>query len=138
MAILKRFQLAQVSLGAESGSDRILSEIGKGTTVQRYREVAALCRDAGIALHCLWMIGHPGETPETLQQTVDAARELGDDRGHASYAIPFPGTEFWVQAQTAGEVLDWDYSHWDNRHVIFKPHGVTVDQLVNAKREIGG
>ncbi len=137
-AVLQRFRMAQVSLGAESGSNRILREIGKGTTVEQYRKVAAICRRVGFRLHCLWMIGHPGETPGTLEQTISLAREIGDDRGHASLAIPFPGTQFWHQAKTSGEILDWCYTNWDNRHVIFKPHGVTVQHLVEAKQEIGG
>ena len=136
VGILSRFKLARVSLGAESGSDRILAEINKGTTMAQYRKVAALCRRAGIHLHCLWMVGHPGETPMTLRETVAAARELGDDAGHASLAIPFPGTQFWHQAKTTGEILDWDYSHWDNQHVIFKPHGVRTGQLKAAQKEI--
>ena len=136
VGILKRFKLAQVSLGAESGNDGILQTLNKGTTVAKYRQIASLCRRENIHLHCLWMVGHPGETPMTLRETVAAARELGDDAGHASLAIPFPGTQFWHQAKTTGEILDWDYSHWDNQHVIFKPHGVRTGQLKAAQKEI--
>ena len=136
VGILKRFKLAQVSLGAESGNDGILQTLNKGTTVARYHEIAALCRREGIRLHCLWMLGHPGETPQTLRQTVQLARRIGDDGGHPSYAIPFPGTQFWQQAPESGQILDWDYSHWDNRHVIFRPHGVRTGQLKAAKMEI--
>lgn len=136
VGILKRFKLAQVSLGAESGNDGILQTLNKGTTVARYREIADLCRRENIRLHCLWMVGHPGETPATLRDTVQLARSIGDDPGHASYAIPFPGTAFWKQAPAAGEILDWDYSHWDNRHVIFRPHDLRTEQLKGARMEI--
>ncbi len=136
VGILKRFKLAQVSLGAESGNDGILQTLNKGTTVARYREIHDICRRENIRLHCLWMLGHPGETSTTLRQTVELARAIGDDGGHASYAIPFPGTAFWQQARAAGEILDWDFAHWDNRHVIFRPHDLRTEQLKGAKMEI--
>ncbi len=136
VGILKRFKLAQVSLGAESGNDGILQTLNKGTTVARYREIADLCRRENIRLHCLWMLGHPGETPQTLRQTVDLARTIGDDAGWVSYALPLPGTQFWKDAPAAGEILDWDFAHWDNSRIIFKPHGVSIKQLQAAKMEI--
>jgi len=136
VGILKRFKLAQVSLGTESGNDGILQTLNKGTTVARYREIADICRRENIHLHCLWMLGHPGETPATLRQTVQLARRIGDDRGWVSYALPLPGTSFWQQAPGAGKILDWNFEHWDTKRVIFKPHGVTVEQLQSARREI--
>jgi len=122
----------QLSLGAESGDNRILRAINKKTTIEDYIRTHNLVyphRDK-ILLHCLWMIGNIEETEESLKATYELSQEIGtDDNPFFGYAIPFPGSYFWRNRETFGRVVTYNWSKWNNRNIIFVPNGLSSEQL---------
>lgn len=136
--LLKQVNIKQVSLGAESGNDVILNRINKGTTTEDYRRIHSLVKanGDGIDLHCLWMLGNVGETDATMQDTVRLAGEIGTNQSWASFAIPFPGTQFWKQALTAGKIQTWDFGRWHNRELVFVPNGCSAERMKRYRKEI--
>lgn len=68
--------LYRVRLGVESGSQKILDEMGKGITPAQIRAAVTNLAKAGIKTTTYWVIGHPGETEEDFQQTLDLVEEL--------------------------------------------------------------
>jgi len=80
-------------VGFESGDEEILKNIKKGATLQMAREFARNCKKAGIRIHGDFIIGLPGETKETIQKTIDFAKELDCPTVQISLAHAFPGTE---------------------------------------------
>ena len=89
-------------VGYESGSQQILVNIKKGLRVERARRFAADCRDLGITVHGTFILGLPGETAETIQETIRFAREVNPHTIQVSVAAPYPGTELYRQAQENG------------------------------------
>jgi hopanoid biosynthesis associated radical SAM protein HpnJ len=85
-------------VGYESGNQQILINIKKGLRVERARRFAADCRDLGITVHGTFIIGLPGETRETIQETIRFAREVNPHTIQVSVAAPYPGTELYRQA----------------------------------------
>lgn len=71
--------LYRVRLGTESASQRILDEMDKRITVDQMKATIASLAYAGIKTTTYWVIGHPGETEEDFQQTLDLVEELKDD-----------------------------------------------------------
>jgi hypothetical protein len=71
--------LYRVRLGTESGSQRILDAMGKNITVEQIKASVSAFAHAGIKTTTYWVIGHPGETEEDFQQTLDLIEELKDD-----------------------------------------------------------
>ncbi|MCP4151601.1 MAG: radical SAM protein [bacterium] len=71
--------LYRVRLGTESGSQEILDRMNKGITVDQIRAAISALAYAGIKTTTYWVIGHPGETEEDFQQTLDLIEELKDD-----------------------------------------------------------
>ena len=134
MELLLSVGTHHVSLGAESGDDNVLHVIGKHTTTERYRKIHATLAGSSITLLGLWMLGNISDTNETMRRTVELSRQVGNTVPWFSFAIPFPGTKFWHVAKDYGKIIDWNFSHWDNRHVIFLPHGVTEGDLHKWKR----
>src|SRR5262249_24944036 len=63
-------------VGFESGDDQILKNVRKGATVEMGRRFARDCRRLGIRIHGDFIIGLPGETKDTIQRTIDFAREI--------------------------------------------------------------
>ncbi len=80
-------------VGLESGSDQILKNIKKGATVAMAREFVKNCKKVGITIHGDFILGLPGETKETIQKTIEFAKELDLETIQVSMAHAFPGTE---------------------------------------------
>jgi hopanoid biosynthesis associated radical SAM protein HpnJ len=80
-------------VGFESGDPQILKNIKKGATVEMAREFMKNCKKVGIKVHGDFIIGLPGETKETIQKTIDFAKELDCETIQVSLAHAMPGTE---------------------------------------------
>ena len=102
LAVLRDNGLRLLLVGYESGSQQILINIKKGLRVDRARRFAADCRDLGITVHGTFILGLPGETEETIQQTIRFAREVNPHTIQVSVAAPYPGTELHRQAVENG------------------------------------
>jgi hopanoid biosynthesis associated radical SAM protein HpnJ len=89
-------------VGYESGNQGILDNIKKGIRIEEAREFTRNCRKLGITIHGTFILGLPGETPETIRQTVEFAKELDVFSIQVSLAAPYPGTELYRQATENG------------------------------------
>ncbi len=108
LRVLKENGLRCLMVGIESGSDEILRGIRKGITTDQARIFMKACRRLGILTHATFTVGLPGESRETLRQTIRFARELDPDTIQVSIATPYPGTEFYRQAEENGWLLPAD------------------------------
>jgi hopanoid biosynthesis associated radical SAM protein HpnJ len=102
LAALRDNGLRLLLVGYESGNQQILINIKKGLRVERARRFAADCRDLGITVHGTFILGLPGETRETIQETIRFAREVNPHTLQVSVAAPYPGTELYRQAVANG------------------------------------
>src|SRR5262245_4773732 len=84
-------------VGFESGDPQILKNIKKGATVEQARAFTKNCKKVGIKIHGDFIIGLPGETKETIQTTLDFAKELDCETIQVSIAHAYPGTEMYTQ-----------------------------------------
>ena len=91
-----------IAPGFESASQDILNNVKKSATVAQNREAARIIHDAGIEVWGYFMFGNPGETHETIRQTIDMSKELPITIANFSIASPYPGTEFHKQAKENG------------------------------------
>lgn len=84
--------LREVLVGVESGDQRILDGIHKGTTVEQNTLVREWCRDIGIRYKASIILGLPGEDHASMQATLDWVLSNRPDRVNICTYIPFPGT----------------------------------------------
>jgi radical SAM superfamily enzyme YgiQ (UPF0313 family) len=84
-------------VGFESGDPQILKNIKKGATVEQARAFAKNCKKVGIRIHGDFIIGLPGETRDTIQRTIDFAKEIDPETIQVSIAHAYPGTELYDQ-----------------------------------------
>ncbi len=94
--------LRLVLVGYESGDQGILDGIKKGIRIEEAREFTANCKKLGITIHGTFILGLPGETPETIRRTVEYAKQLDLFSIQVSLAAPYPGTELYRQALENG------------------------------------
>ena len=86
-------------VGYESGNEQILRNIKKGVAVERARRFTQDCHDLGILIHGTFILGLPGETKDTIEETIRFAQEMNPETLQVSLASPYPGTHFydWVK-----------------------------------------
>ncbi len=82
-------------VGYESGDQQILKNIKKGATVERARQFTKDCHKLGLVIHGDFIMGLPGETHETINNTIAFAKELDVETIQVSVAHAYPGTELY-------------------------------------------
>ncbi|MFH1469534.1 MAG: radical SAM protein [Pseudomonadota bacterium] len=98
----------QVSFGMESGAQPVLDAMGRGVRVADNERACALTKAAGLLCHTSWIVGYPGETPETLRATMGVVRRMRPTTAVFGVLRPYPGTRVYLEAQAAGTLVgDW-------------------------------
>jgi radical SAM superfamily enzyme YgiQ (UPF0313 family) len=110
--MLRRAGCYQVAFGVEAGSQAVLDEVGKGTTKEAIRRAVAWCREAGIETFGFFMLGLPGETRASMQETIDFACELELDLAKFAITIPLPGTPLFARYEREDRILTRDWSRY--------------------------
>jgi len=82
-------------IGFESGNQRILNLLRKGTTPERNRQAASICRQHGRVIWANYMLGMPTETKEEVMDTVNLIREIDPDYYSPAFFTPHPGTDLY-------------------------------------------
>jgi hopanoid biosynthesis associated radical SAM protein HpnJ len=89
-------------VGYESGNDETLKRIKKGVTTEEMRRFTKACHKAGVVIHGTFILGLPVETRESIEQTIQFARDLDVFSLQVSLAAPYPGTELYEMARQNG------------------------------------
>ena len=93
-------------VGFESGDPQILKNIKKGATVERARDFARDCHSLGLTIHGDFILGLPGETKESIRNTINFAKTLDCETIQVSIAHAYPGTEFYEYAAKNGFITN--------------------------------
>lgn len=125
-----------VSFGVESGNTEMLKRIKKGISLEQVINAVNMCNEAGISPHASFILGLPGETPETLKETVDFGEKLknmGVSHGFHLLA-PFPGTEVREEKEKFDiRFLSDDWRDYHANRAIVETSSVTrkmLDEIV--------
>jgi hopanoid biosynthesis associated radical SAM protein HpnJ len=102
LEVLKDNGLRLLLVGYESGNQKILHNIKKGLLVDVAKRFSKDCRELGIVIHGTFILGLPGETKETIEETIRFATEINPHTIQVSLAAPYPGTFLHKQATDNG------------------------------------
>ncbi len=108
LEVLKDNGLRLLLVGYESGNQQILVNIKKGMRIEVARQFTKDCHELGIVIHGTFILGLPGETQATIQETVQFARQINPHTIQVSLAAPYPGTFLYQQALENGWLLGAD------------------------------
>jgi anaerobic magnesium-protoporphyrin IX monomethyl ester cyclase len=133
---MKQAGCTAVSFGVESGSPEILTTIKKGITLDQVVRAVSMCNDVGVTPQASFILGLPGETLQTLQQTVAFAghlKSLGVLHGYHLLA-PFPGTDVRENSQDYDiQIMSNDWNDYHANQAIVRTSAVdqqTLDGIV--------
>ena len=93
LEVLRDNGLRLLLVGYETGNQQILNNIKKGMRVDVARRFTKDCHELGITIHGTFILGLPGETKETIEETIRFAAEINPHTIQVSLAAPYPGTE---------------------------------------------
>lgn len=122
-----------ISYGVESGNQTILDNIKKGITLEQINQAFRWTRQAGIEALAHVIFGLPGETKETIQQTVAFVINLKPDYAQFYCAIPFPGTELYQKAKEQNWLTTEDWSKFEINQAILNTPLLTAAELDQAR-----
>jgi hopanoid biosynthesis associated radical SAM protein HpnJ len=108
-------------VGYESGNQQILHNVKKGMRVDVAKRFAKDCRELGIRIHGTFILGLPGETKETIEETIRFATEVNPHTIQVSLAAPYPGTFLYDQALKNGWLDESNASLVDEHGVQIAP-----------------
>ena len=121
LEVLKDNGLRLLLVGYESGNQQILHNIKKGMRIEVARQFTRDCHELGIKIHGTFILGLPGETKETIEETIRFATEINPHTLQVSLAAPYPGTFLYDQAVQNGW-LDAEHAELiDERGVQIAP-----------------
>lgn len=134
LELMKATGLYLISLGIESGTDRVLTLMKKGLTVAKIRTYTAMIARHGIEIAGFFILGFPTETAADMEATVTLSLELPLLRANYFTYLPFPGTESYRELEAAGELaqVDWDRFYFMN--AAYTPRGISREELKAIQR----
>ena len=120
----------QVLYGLESGDEGMLKTLGKGNTVEQNLQAIRWAREAGLEVRGDFIVGTPGETMESLKNTLRFALTSGLDYAHFNKFVPFPGTDLYRDLVREGYSFDFSSgcSILDHGALLFVPPSLNREE----------
>jgi len=134
--LLKAFREAgcwAILFGAESGVQKNLNTLRKGTTLEQIRQAVKDAQDVGLRVSTPFLFGIPGETFEEGLQTIQFAIDLNPDLANFHAITPFPGTELYDNRAIYGTVSD-ELTDFTYQGAAFIPHTMTREQIMQLRQ----
>ncbi len=129
LTLLKESGCWQLMFGIESGSQKILKAMKKGTKLHQIENAISLCRKLGIKTFGMFILGFPGETIETLQETVEFIKALKLNDIACFLFTPLPGSDIYEHIEKYGQYKkQWDKGN-SMEHSLFIPEGLEEKTL---------
>lgn len=133
LALMKKSGCIGVKFGIESSDAVILGAVHKPVKIDRIKLLIENCKKLGLLRHASFMFGLPGETNETLKETIDFAFSLDLTSSQLAIATPLPGTPFYTMAKEKGWLTSEDWSDYEpHYHAVIQYPDCSKDSLLMA------
>lgn len=143
MRTMKESGCRSLCVGFESGNQQILDNMKKMIRLEEMGDFMICAKKAGILIHGCFMVGLPGETQKTMQETLDLAKRLTPDTVQFYPVMVYPGTEAYNWYQERGLIKTTDFSKWITpeglHNTVISTEALSSEELVgfcdDARRE---
>ena len=132
---MKKAGCWMVGYGVESSNQDILDRSKKGIKVEQIKEACAQTRKAGMEISAHIVFGLPGDTKETIKETVRFAKKIGFDYAQFYCATPWPGTELYKMAQKEGWLRkDAPWSEYEQNVSVLDIEGLRAEEVTKLRK----
>jgi len=147
MRRMKEASLDLIMYGFEVGNQRVLDDTGKKTTLAQGRRAMEYTKKFNVRSMGLFMLGLPGDTRASCNETINFAKEIDPDIVKFNIAVPFPGSKFFEDYRnnmgSTGSLnnkftswYDWaSYNNDEDREIIYSPKFINKKELVDLQRK---
>lgn len=122
-------------IGFESISRKTLCKVHKyQNSPERYQELVKKLHDHGILVFGLFMFGFDDDDDDVFENTARFCIDANFDACAYSIMTPYPGTLSWFEMVEKDRVVSYDWDKYDQGHVVYRPIGLTPEQLRDGQR----
>ena len=123
----------QVFFGVESGCQQILDAVNKKTSIIQNEKAIKMAKNEGLFVTISVIIGYPGETRDTLIQTLDFVKKVKPDDAYLCVATPYPGTELRKLVEKNGWKMSLDWSLYDTITPVFENPDLSSEEIEKSR-----
>lgn len=132
---MKKAGLYAVKYGVESAAQELVDRCGKCLDLKKTERIIEYTKSLGIKVHLTFAFGLPGETKETIKESIDYALRLDPQSVQFSIITPFPGTALFEELDRKGRIFTKDWSLYDGHYsCVFQPDNLSASDLEEAKQ----
>ncbi|KPQ41242.1 MAG: Fe-S oxidoreductase [Candidatus Methanoperedens nitroreducens] len=133
---MKQAGCGAVSMGIESGSQKIMAGTDKKASVEMASEAIKMVKDAGIKVNCSFIFGLPGENWETVNDTINFVRQTLPTGAQFNVVAPYPGTKLYDIAMEKGWITKkTDFRSMFQHESIMRTDELTTEELESARKK---
>ena len=134
MEIMKSSGCRALEIGVESGSELILKNMNKGTTIPQAIKVFQWAKELNLERHAFFMIGYIGETRDTVKETIDLAKKLSPSSLVFNIATPLPGTDFHKETAERKLIVNDNWGDYDSeRNAVSRTEALSRKELLKLQ-----
>ena len=133
-AALKKAGCHQVLMGVETGNKEIAARMGKPIDKGRYFDTMRIARKHGLEVRATFIIGHLGETWQTMVDTLNFAMELDVDLFQLNILTPYPGTDLFREVSANGTLEDTNWNNYGQGQILFTQPQISAEEIYRFER----
>jgi radical SAM superfamily enzyme YgiQ (UPF0313 family) len=122
-----------IGYGIECGNQDVLDSVKKGATLTDSLQAVRMAQEVGLEVTGHVVVGFPGETEETMQQTIDFARFIGLDYAQFYCAVAFPGSALYQHCKENGWMDEADWKYFEQNYSVIRTDDLTPEQIMKAR-----
>jgi radical SAM superfamily enzyme YgiQ (UPF0313 family) len=134
LAKMRKAGCNEVSFGVESGCQRILDAVKKRVSVEQSENAVKWAKEEGLFVAVSTIIGYPGETKETMKQTLDFIHRIEADDVWLCLATPYPGTELRALVERMGWKMSDDWTLYNTMNPIFEIPNLPSEEISDMRK----
>jgi len=136
--LMKKAGCIEIPIGIESGSEKILKLLNKGITLDDIRRAAKILHKNKMLFYGMVIIGLPGETKETIKETLKFIKEIDPFYTQFCFATPFPNTEIYKYYKERNLLLTEDWSKYTpiSNYPVIRTEELTAEDLINLRNYV--
>lgn len=135
LKIFRKAGCTMIGYGVEGGVQQVLDRMRKGITLDQTREAVRLAKEEGIEVVAHCVIGFPGETEETIEETIRFVKNLDLDFAQFYCAVPFPGSDLYKEAREKGWINAEDWTLFEQNFSVMDFPELKADTIMALRRK---
>jgi anaerobic magnesium-protoporphyrin IX monomethyl ester cyclase len=135
LAKMQKAHCDEICFGVESGCQRIRDALKKRVSTEQIENAIKWAKEAGIFVTASIILGYPGETKETLMQTLEFIRKVEPDDVYLCHATPYPGTELRALVERNGWKMEKDWKLYNTMNPIFEDPQLPAKEIALMRKK---